>query len=900
MEKLYLDACRTANAVIYGVDSTVDNSGNVTNRGRVKNSLVLEIKDRASAMLTSTIFSILTRELVSAYNDYDCISAFLIVPNGRLQLGYEVSMYKVPSSKWIAERMSSVRSGVCTPTHVYLETAVSYYNSFYIPYKNETSSVGSVGYSGLSGVYTTMDFIADGLNASKNSPTFSADFWRDYVQIGSVVDQLLVSALTNNSNFYPPAVSGCVNGRYGCINACSKTDTCTAREKSGSECMVVIMMYDSYDTAYVQAVFANLKIPSYFCFLSDQGSEGYVVDAQQRGLPVVFYHYQPDAFHYLHAGKFQRIYLPQPTAETVAVSTTTFGEHGYGGKTDNPVKVDFMPYEYQKYLATFISKLSPLSGLLMRFSLSQLEISELLQRYVNASVTADEHPYFTSACSWVQLNYETWSQWLDRLPICTIQDHIRYTLRGCDAHGNSTSYHHTIDFEWTFPDPENSSLPYNCDGGIIEVPDALSTSRSCSWLQNNYNVWSKWVLEKPVCDSSFYSYNTTDCDQPGAQRRTYFFWLLPDPANASLSLECVNDMILPEDMLFDCEYVPLHTKTFIVTLIFAAIIITGLVIAMILVYFYRSMPIIKRSQFQFLETMIFGGILVCSSTILYAGKPSPTLCSLRPSLISYGFTLIFGSLVVKSVRVYRVFLSSSLKRVVLSTFTMFKILSGFLLVDFVILCAWAIIDPPHPTMFMESVDGLGSNQVEMMRCSSSSFIFTALLIFWKAVVLFMGIYLSFAIRNVSTDFQESIWIFASALVVLFTSVLVLPAAYLLTTTAMFFFSFLAFFLLASTSLVMLFMLLPKFRRLRTVSIVSTSVGPKGTRGSSASTGEQESMASTRQPTKVSTSPAIWTSILLKRRMSATHVQPFLSSIGSNRKQKRQKRTNEAFESGIEA
>lgn len=65
MDTLYLDACRTANAVIYGVGATLDSSGNVTDRGRVNNTLVLEIKDRASATLTSIIFSILTRELVS-------------------------------------------------------------------------------------------------------------------------------------------------------------------------------------------------------------------------------------------------------------------------------------------------------------------------------------------------------------------------------------------------------------------------------------------------------------------------------------------------------------------------------------------------------------------------------------------------------------------------------------------------------------------------------------------------------------------------------------------------------------------------------------------------------------------------------------------------------------------
>eukprot|EP00644_Phytophthora_capsici_P015567 jgi/Phyca11/20680/fgenesh1_pg.PHYCAscaffold_70_\ len=173
-------------------------------------------------------------------------------------------------------------------------------------------------------------------------------------------------------------------------------------------------------------------------------------------------------------------------------------------------------------------------------------------------------------------------------------------------------------------------------------------------------------------------------------------------------------------------------------------------------------PIVKRSQYQFLVTMLTGGVLMCCSTVIYSGAPSRVVCALRPASVSWAFTLIFGSLVVKSMRVYRVFLSSAMKRVVLSAGTMMKALAGFLAVDIVILVSWELVSPSDAILKAEAAAEIGGLDVERLRCASSSSVFVGLLFFWKAVMLFGGLYLSILIRKVSSDFQESVWIFASA------------------------------------------------------------------------------------------------------------------------------------------
>lgn len=773
--------------------------------------------------------------------------------------------------------MSSARIGLCSPTHLILETSLDTFGSSYAVYTNESQSAGSVGYTGCSGVYTTSKFVTDGLNSSVNTPTFSADFWRDYTKVDNLINQLPVTTLTSNSAFYPPAATGCADGRNGCLNSCSKTDTCTAREAQGGTCMVVIMMIQTYDPGYVQAVFANLKIPSYFCFLGDSGLESYVLAAKASGTPVVFYHYQPDPFHSKNAGAFQRISLPWATADKAAVNIGSFGELGYGNKTKNPVAVDFLATAFEKYKAILLEDQSPLSGFITRYSVSPSIMTDLLGRYVNASGSTDD-PYFSAACSWLRANYATWKNWMEALPICTVRTHIEYTISGCDGN-TTTAFPRQVTFAWVYPNPDNASLPYHCDGGIVSVPDVYTTSRSCEWLQDNYDTWIEWVQAKPKCDSSFYFYNATKCDQPEAQRLAQFFWNLPDPSNASRSLECQGGANLPKDVLFDCEYAPKTTQRYKTVLVFAVGLAVLLVVAMIAVFVNRSAPIIKRAQFEFLETMIAGGILICTASVMYAGKPTDLLCKGRPGLIAYGFTLIFGSLVVKSMRVYRVFLSRAMKRVKLSSRTMFKFLGIFVLVDFFILLAWVLVDPPLAKTKLETVDALGTYQVEVIRCSSSSFIFTALLIFWKAIVLFMGMYLSFAIRNVSTDFQESIWIFVCSLIVMFTSILVLPAAYMLTLTANFFFLFLACALLVSTALVMALMLLPKMRRLHAVADTTTATSDKDKdkRGSqNSSTGDQEStVTGTRTGSQFcAILPAFKMSAKRKTSKEVTPVLPF--------------------------
>lgn len=729
-----------------------------------------------------------------------------------MQYGYQVSFFSIGWINDATERMSSVRSGKCTPTHINLEVWANPARERKLAvYANESYVAGQLGYMGYSGIYTTVDFIARGADSSVYSPTFYADFWKDYVRSDKLLSALGYDKFTRNSAYYPIKKVFCADGSFGCKDGCSKSLACTQREASGGKCMVVMLMYDYYDPGYVQAALSNLNVPTYFCFIGYDGLEQYVLEAQTQGLPVVFYHYMPDVFLLRNAGLFQRVFLPYPTPESVIKSTGTYGENGYGQKTDNTVAVDFPATKILKYASSVVQNALPLQPFVSKYTLSDLNINDLIQLWFDTSKDPNEPaPEFRAACNWIKANYDVWKLWLDRAPLCTRETHMAYDVRGCENSSRTRS----VEFKWKDPNPQNASKPFVCDGGFSTLPPAIVTSRSCAWILEDERRWIDWIAQKPVCDASFYDYSISACDS-SAKRRVTFLWLLANASDPTASAECRDGVSLPASLLVNCEYMPMTSSTFAGILVITLIVAILLVAAMAFVYKHRNTPVIKRSQYELLELMLLGGVFICIAAIVYAGKPSYFLCGVRPVAISTGFTTIFSSLIVKSLRVYRVFMKSAMKRIKVSLFMMLKFFFLFFAVDVLIITVWFAVDFPAPTTTVKpALEFRG--EIDEINCASSSFIFSALLIFWKAILLFMGLYISFLVRNVSGDFQESMWIFASALVVLIGSLVIIPLTYLVDLAAAPFYVFLSITLLFCTLLVMLFMLAPKVLRLNAI------------------------------------------------------------------------------------
>ncbi|KAG6574385.1 Transmembrane protein [Phytophthora cinnamomi] len=142
-ETAFSDDCMPPGTVFYGADQDAEGA----TRGEIDGALVLDMSGWDSHALSTTVLAILAGEVV----------------------GYKVAINARGSNAEITQRMSSVKSGVCTPTHLNTEVWSSTTTTSLQPYLNESYNVGGVGYHGRSGLYVTRNLVEESI---PTHPTF--------------------------------------------------------------------------------------------------------------------------------------------------------------------------------------------------------------------------------------------------------------------------------------------------------------------------------------------------------------------------------------------------------------------------------------------------------------------------------------------------------------------------------------------------------------------------------------------------------------------------------------------------------------------------------------------------------------------------------------------------------
>ncbi|KAG9405744.1 hypothetical protein AC1031_003660 [Aphanomyces cochlioides] len=809
-------ALTTPGGVLRGVGERVFPNGTIAVPGRAKDTFVIEVEPWLSHKLSSAILSIIVQEVV----------------------GYDVSFYEVADISYVSERLSTVGRGVCTPTHANVEVwTTSSSSDSLTSYSNDTTSA-SVGYNAQSGLYTLSSNVKTALQGNPSgTPPFqrprSADFWREFVQSDDLINFYSVQNTLNLSRVSKPEF--CPDGTLGCKNGCSKNDACTAAEAAGRPCILVAMMAFNNDPGYFQAMVSNNNIPAYFCFAGYDGVNQYVLDSMKQNRTIIFYHYQPDLFHHENNRLFTRITFPRGETADVAPSTGTFGEQGYGNKTTNPVSVDAPLWPLHKYYSNAINDNPALLTAVSHFQITSLDMTYLLAVYAyvianNISTT----PVFDTACYWTQLSLYAWRLWTDPLPLCTIDDHMDYTI--IQMNKNTSRL---INFTWIAPDPDNATLPYQCDGGFLTLPPPLQTTRSVAWLEKNFDTWTVWVNQLPACERIHYNYSIGSCNSKG-ERYVGFFWLLPRN-DLNGSYECSGGVSLPSNVSIPCDYVPFNAPIYSGITALAVIIMISLIGFCVTIVVHRARSTIKRAQWPLLLLIVIGGIVMCAYVLVSAGEPSDAICAARPLLSSGAFSLSFTAVFVKSLRVYVVVNTKASKKIKLTLWRMIEFYTVIVAIDIGIILASLIFDPPCPSIAISNSTTFDGT-IDHVSCHASSFIFSAMSIFWKSLVLAAGLYIAFQIRHADEDFQETYWIMASAGVIIFGALLLTPIVYFLDLTAATTFALRSVILLLGTIIVISLMIAPKLHRLHkaiggTATTYDTSTNPATNKLSSYATSD---------------------------------------------------------------
>ncbi|KAJ3299368.1 hypothetical protein HK104_009155 [Borealophlyctis nickersoniae] len=176
---------------------------------------------------------------------------------------------------------------------------------------------------------------------------------------------------------------------------------------------------------------------------------------------------------------------------------------------------------------------------------------------------------------------------------------------------------------------------------------------------------------------------------------------------------------------------------------------------------YRATPIIKGSSYFFNLIILVGILLAYLSVMVYSvqmplqGVTEQTLnlvCQGMPWLLGLGFDITFAAIIVKSYRLYRLFMFSaaSIIQFNASNLAILKWVAIVCGANVVVYVVWTAYDPLTATLL--SLDG---NETFYYACQSRSSAFLAVTLVLKYAMLVACIFFSIKLRDLNAMLNES-------------------------------------------------------------------------------------------------------------------------------------------------
>lgn len=168
------------------------------------------------------------------------------------------------------------------------------------------------------------------------------------------------------------------------------------------------------------------------------------------------------------------------------------------------------------------------------------------------------------------------------------------------------------------------------------------------------------------------------------------------------------------------------------------------VIAMIFIAIHSKNRMIIAYSPLFCVLSLFGVACILISTILMSLQPTSDRCTASVFLFNVGFTIAFGCVWSKTYRLWRIFGNPLLHMISISNTLLFGIVVAFLAIDLIILIVWA------------SVNGYRRDVGKYTSCMSDhSDVYVAILIGWKGVLVLSSAYLTYQVRFIPSNYNES-------------------------------------------------------------------------------------------------------------------------------------------------
>jgi gamma-aminobutyric acid type B receptor len=227
----------------------------------------------------------------------------------------------------------------------------------------------------------------------------------------------------------------------------------------------------------------------------------------------------------------------------------------------------------------------------------------------------------------------------------------------------------------------------------------------------------------------------------------------------------------------------------------------------IAIFAYRDRYVMKAASPLFCQMMCVGALIGYLWIFTFVGRPTVATCHMRHWLGGLAFVLLFGPLFAKTYRIHRVFNNKKLRKVAITNKTLFSVICITLFIQCIILALYSLVGQPFVELTPDELQPL----VTYVGCGADNFTTWVVIdLGFKGLMVLYGIFLSFATRNVKSEFNESKQITVAIYNLGFMGAIIIPLVYGLDLSYDATFVLIVIGVFATVTVTLLVLFVPKF------------------------------------------------------------------------------------------
>lgn len=364
--------------------------------------------------------------------------------------------------------------------------------------------------------------------------------------------------------------------------------------------------------------------------------------------------------------------------------------------------------------------------------------------------------------------------------------------------------------------------------------DSFSFSVTDGVLTSAATVVSLEVVCPPACSfATDMTFTSDSCDQSSQPRLARWRWrnasIKSDAAYFANNTACdlPRAPALPDDVLIECDFAAVNSSLALGIMVLCATLALAKLGLLAYALIHRNAQVFKQAQMPFVTLTIIGGVMADSAPVFLMGPITTLRCHFFPSWLLISTTLLYGPLVLKTYRVWKIMDNPKMKRVKSSTTLTLASFCLLLTLEVVVAAIFGVVSPVHAETYTFAFSDYAS--LSRMRCQDGSSMFTYLAFAAVAILVAAGLYLAFKTRNVTGKYTENKAILGAFYTMTFASVIVIPVTRLFGDSNMLFqFLFVSLAILMVSSVSVFFFMIPKILYHRGVVLVQVHTENTGT------------------------------------------------------------------------